>query len=69
MNPETCMRELTTESLQMRAKKYGAIELQQPNVDDIGMEKCGPFLYLYGMLEVTSYSSCVVIGRVTLFTC
>ncbi|KAK9926640.1 hypothetical protein M0R45_023856 [Rubus argutus] len=36
--------------------------LQHPNVDYVVMEKCGPLLDLYGMLEVTSYSSPVLLG-------
>ncbi|XP_050374055.1 uncharacterized protein LOC126791622 isoform X2 [Argentina anserina] len=62
-HPETSIKELLGEPFHIRAKKYGGIELQQPNIDAIGMEKCGPFLDLFGMPEVTSYSSAIIVGR------
>jgi hypothetical protein len=69
MYPETCIRELKKRFLESRAKYCRFPHLQHPNVDYVVMEKCGPLLDLYGMLEVTSYSSPVLLGQGTLFTC
>lgn len=63
VNPADSIRKTKKYFSEKHAERHGMDNLEQPNVDYMGMDKSGPSLDVSGMPEITSFSTRFLIGR------
>ncbi|KAK9941673.1 hypothetical protein M0R45_007371 [Rubus argutus] len=63
VNPADSVRKAKKYLSEKHAEHHGMDNLEQPNVDYVGMDKSGPSLDVSGMPEITSFSTSFLIGR------